>query len=78
VLLLSVKVVVVVVVVDVLLQTDPTLPVLQALEKCMKEKDNAWFDKFLLSGGAQALFDVIALKVCLKLIVVNVFVLIIF
>lgn len=47
-------------------QTDPSLPVLQSLEKCVREKDGTWFDKFLLAGGAQALFDVIALKQSLE------------
>lgn len=45
-----------------MLQTNPSLVVCQALDKCIKEKDNTWLDKFMLSGGVQALVDLIALK----------------
>ena len=45
------------------LRTDPSIQILQSLEKCLKEKDASWLEKFVAAGGAAATLDVIALKV---------------
>ncbi len=48
------------------LRVDPSISVLQSLEKCVKEKDAAWMEKFIAAGGAAATLDVIALKEALE------------
>lgn len=44
------------------LKTDPTFAVVQMLEKCIKEKDSSWLDKFVNANGIQNVLDLIAMK----------------
>ena len=44
------------------LKSDPSLAVVQMLDKCMKEKDQAWTEKFIGANGIQNTLDLIALK----------------
>jgi len=48
------------------LRVDPSISVAQSLEKCLKEKDAVWLEKFVGAGGAAAALDVIALKDALE------------